>query len=63
MSGSRRVARQSAWRVLAIPAALSLISLAGLVIGLTGQGWRDGLAVLLLLIPIVLFVRHWLQRQ
>jgi hypothetical protein len=40
-------------RVLAIPAALLLASFAGLVAGLTGDGWADALAWALLAIPIL----------
>lgn len=46
-----------------MPVLLALVSLAGLVIGLTGDGWRDVLAVALLLIPLVSFVRHWRKRR
>ncbi len=63
MSEHKRTAPQSNARVFAMPLLLALASLAGLVIGLTGDGWRDVLAVILLLIPVAVFVRHWRKRQ
>lgn len=62
MSRSYRTAPQSVPRILAIPALLGLASLAGLVLGLTGDGWRDVLAVLLLLPPVLAFIHHWRRR-
>ena len=63
MSGPSRIAPQSNARVFAIPLLLALVSLAGLVIGLTGDGWRDVLAAILLFIPVALFLRHWRIRR
>jgi hypothetical protein len=59
---SNRTGRQSAFRIFAIPAALVASSLAGLVLALTGDGWRDTLAALLLLFPLCLLVRAGLRR-
>lgn len=59
---SDRTARQSPARILAMPAVLAVGSLAGLILGLTGEGWRDGLAVILLFLPLAVFARHWLRR-
>lgn len=63
MKPFKRLAPQSNARVFAAPLMLMLVSFAGLVIGLTGDGWRDGLAAALLTIPVVLFVRHWRARH
>ena len=45
--------RASVGRVFAIPSLLLLVSVAGLVLGLTGDGLRDALSWALLLIPIL----------
>jgi hypothetical protein len=63
MSHNPRPAPQSNARVFAVPLLLALVSLTGLIIGLTGEGWRDALAAILLFIPVALFVRHWLIRR
>lgn len=57
-----RVAPQSLARIIIVPAVLAAASLAGLVLGLTGEGWRDGLSVILLFLPLAIFARHWLRR-
>ena len=46
--------RASLLRVMAIPALLLLASIAGLVLGLTGDGFPDALSWALLSIPIIL---------
>lgn len=51
--GRSRRARSSLTAVFAIPAALLVASIAGLVAGLTGDGWADALAWALLSIPIL----------
>ena len=57
-----RVGPQSIARIMAAPAVLAIASLAGLVLGLTGEGWRDGLSVILLFLPLAVFANHWLRR-
>lgn len=37
----------------AVPIALALLSLAGLVLALTGDGWRDALAWAALSVPAI----------
>jgi len=57
MKTARQVSRRgraSTGRVLAIPAFLLLASMAGLVLGLTGEGLRDAFSWALLSIPILL---------
>lgn len=61
-SRRNRIAAQSPGRILAMPAVLAIASLVGLILGLTGDGWRDGLSVILLCLPLVVFARHWLRR-
>ena len=63
MSSRRvRIAAQSTCRILALPAVLAIASLVGLILGLTGEGWRDGLSAILLFLPLFAFARHWLRR-
>jgi hypothetical protein len=47
---------------MAVPATLAIASLAGLILGLTGEGWRDGLSAILVFLPLAVFARHWLRR-
>lgn len=63
MSGSRRIGPRGGASVLAIPALLLLASLAGLILGLTGDGWRDVAASLLLALPVLISLRSWLRRS
>lgn len=56
-----RVPPQSAARVLAMPALLGCTILVGLVLGLTGGGWRDALSSVLLLQPLIVLSWHWLR--
>lgn len=49
-------------RVMAIPALLLLASIAGLVLGLTGDGLPDVVAWALLSIPIILSALAFLRR-
>ena len=58
----RRTARGSYARVFAVPLALLLATLAGLVIGLTGDGVRDWLAWLLAALPLLAFALAWARR-
>ena len=43
---ARRAASRPWLAVFAWPIALSLLTIGGLVIGLTGDGWRDAVAAL-----------------
>jgi hypothetical protein len=58
-----RVSPQSALRVLAIPVLLACLSLVGLVIGLTGDGWRDAVSSALLLLPLTALAWHWFRKS
>ena len=57
-----RVPRQTTGNILALPLMLAALALAGLVLGLTGDGWRDVLSVALLALPCLLFLNHWRRR-
>lgn len=57
-----RIGPQSVARILAAPLVLAVASLVGLVLGLTGEGWRDGLSAILLFLPLAVFARHWQRR-
>lgn len=46
--------------IFAIPLLLALVSIAGLVVALTGDGWRDGAAWAALAIPI--FAVGWAMK-
>lgn len=59
MSSSTRIARQSLAQVFWVPALLMGSSLGGLVLGLTGDGWHDHAAVILLALPLALSTHHW----
>ncbi|MCA1197068.1 hypothetical protein K9B35_03740 [Sphingomonas sp. R647] len=63
MNASRRIGPQRAGNVLAMPALLLVASLTGLILGLTGDGWRDVAASLLLALPVLIFLRSWLRRS
>ena len=45
--------RQGLRTIFAIPLLLALVSIAGLVVALTGDGWRDGAAWAALAIPVL----------
>lgn len=60
---SDRIAAQGPGRILLLPVILAIASLVGLVLGLTGDGWRDGLSAILLFLPLCIFARHWLRRS
>lgn len=62
MNVSRRIGPQRAASVLAVPVLLLVASLTGLILGLTGDGWRDVAASLLLALPVLIFLRSWLRR-
>lgn len=46
--------------IFAMPLLLALVSIAGLVVALTGDGWRDGAAWAALAIPV--FAVGWAMR-
>ena len=58
-----RIARRSAAEVLAIPLMLFAASLAGLVIGLAGDGWPDLAASILLFLPLLAAGLAWRARS
>ncbi|MBJ7500440.1 MAG: hypothetical protein JHC57_11875 [Sphingopyxis sp.] len=45
--------RQGLRAIFAVPLLLALASLVGLVVALTGDGWRDAISWALLAIPIL----------
>jgi hypothetical protein len=49
--------------IFAVPALLALVTLAGLVIGLAGDGWHDMACALLLALPILALARAWAGRR
>lgn len=54
--------RRSFSQIFAIPLLLAFSTLFGLVIGLTGEGARDFLSWLLLLLPLTAFAAAWVRR-
>jgi hypothetical protein len=58
----RRVAPQSLSQIFAVPGIVLAATLTGLIAGLTGDGWRDTAASLLLFIPVSLAAYHWWRR-
>ena len=63
MNASRRIGPQRTASVLAAPVLLLAASLTGLILGLTGDGWRDIAASLFLALPVLIFLRSWLRRS
>ncbi len=57
-----RVPTRPILTVLAWPLALAVLQLAGLVIGLTGKGWRDALSAALVGASIIIFAGRWRLR-
>lgn len=57
-----RVPRQTTFQIFRWPLLIALASLAALILGLTGDGWRDTIAVLLLLLPLAVLVAGWRRR-
>ncbi|MFY7834715.1 MAG: hypothetical protein ACOVQ0_00355 [Novosphingobium sp.] len=57
-----RTGQRSATAILGVPLFLALLALIGLVLGLTGDGWRDFVSVALLVLPCLLFVILWRRR-
>lgn len=62
MTTARRLPPQPLRRIFAIPLALTIASLVGLVLGLTGDGWRDVFASALLFLPLAVVVHYWRRR-
>jgi len=58
-----RLRPKSAAAVLALPVALAMLSIGGLILGLTGSGWRDTLSTCALALPLALSVFHVLRRS
>ncbi len=52
---------QSLSRIFAVPLALGLLSLVGLVAALTGDGWRDALSWVALAAPVLAVL--WAMRR
>ncbi len=59
----RRAKRRSLAAVFAMPAVLLTVTIAGLVIGLTGDGVRDLLAWALLALPLFTLAFAWVRRD
>ncbi|MCA0210415.1 MAG: hypothetical protein LCH74_15245 [Proteobacteria bacterium] len=55
--------QQSLRRTFAIPLLLALLSVAGLVVALTGDGWRDVAAWFALGIPVLVTGRAMTARR
>ncbi|WP_109806274.1 hypothetical protein [Sphingosinithalassobacter portus] len=45
--------------VFAIPAILAVTSLFGLIVALTGEGWRDVLGIFALSLPLLAVAHAW----
>ena len=60
---NRRASRAGVGRVFAVPAALGIATVAGLVIGLTGDGVADVIAWLLLAVPLGALLLAWARRE
>ncbi|WP_225205452.1 hypothetical protein [Novosphingobium huizhouense] len=60
MSGRRA---RTPWRPLGAPLLVAALTLGGLVLGLTGSGWRDALCAAATGLPLVLFLLHWRRRR
>lgn len=59
----RRLPAQRVGAILAAPLALAVLTLAGLVIGLTGDGTRNLAACLLAGLPLLIFARAWARAK
>lgn len=44
---------QSPRQIFALPLAIAALSMVGLVVALTGDGWRDGLSWIALTVPLL----------
>ncbi len=49
-------------QIFAMPLLLAIATIVGLVVGLTGEGFRDGLSWLLLALPLVVLAAAWARR-
>lgn len=56
-------APQSLRHIFLAPFILAVCGLTGLILGLTGDGWRDIAAWILLGLPLLFFVKHWRARS
>ena len=59
---SPRIAHGNLARVLAVPLLLLVASLAGLIIGLMGDGWTDWASAALLFLPLLALAIAWHRR-
>lgn len=59
---SPRTVNRSLARVFAVPLLLLAASLAGLIIGLMGDGWTDWASAALLLLPLLALAVAWHRR-
>ena len=63
-SPSRRLPRQRGnLAIFAWPLLLGIAAIAGLVLGLTGSGWRDSAAWLLLGAGPLVIIAAWMRRS
>ena len=67
-TGAKRVTKhtmppQSLRQIFALPLLIAILGFAGLILGLTGDGWRDSVAWALVGLPILFFVRDWHRRR
>lgn len=62
LAPSRRRTRQGFTHVFALPLALFAASLAGLILGLTGEGMPDVLAWAFLSLPLIAVAAAWRRR-
>jgi hypothetical protein len=53
----------SLWRIFAVPLALAIVSVIGLVAALTGDGWRDWISWATLALPVAAFVWALIYRR
>nr|WP_315458054.1 hypothetical protein [uncultured Sphingorhabdus sp.] len=63
MKPTHRIPAQLPRRIFTVPFVLAFATVAGLILGLTGDGLRDGIACLLLFLPLAIFAARWLQRS
>lgn len=61
MSLPRRKERQTLWQTFAVPIAIALLSVIGLVSALTGEGVRDAISWATLGIPVA--AAGWAYRR
>lgn len=59
----RRTQPRGPAAIFAGPAVIACASLAGLVLGLTGEGWRDAVSWLLLGLAPLAILCFWLRRS